>query len=137
MSIPTGKFQREPFGFKVLSFHWWAGVLYLFTEATVTAVVSVCTIALTISYSLSIFAVIIFGMSNIPPRTFSLGRLRPVINWVGLVNILLCDYGVFPLSWLAIPYFYHNELGCCGIWGDAAGCNWLLVHQREARLLAD
>lgn len=61
------------------------GVLYFFTEAAIQAVVSVCTIALTISYALPIFAMVVFGKSDIPAGKFSLGRLRPVINWVGLI----------------------------------------------------
>lgn len=61
------------------------GVLYFFTDLAVQAVVSVSTIALTISYALPIFAVVVFGMSDIPLGTFSLGRLRPFINWVGLI----------------------------------------------------
>jgi choline transport protein len=61
------------------------GLLYFFTDAAVEAVVSVSTIALTISYALPIFAVVIFGMSDIPLHSFSLGRFRPIINWVGLI----------------------------------------------------
>lgn len=89
------------------------GVLYLFTEATVTAVVSVCTIALTISYSLLIFAVIIFGMSDIPPRTFSLGRLRPVINWVGLIYCCVTTvFFLFPGS-PSLTFTTMNLGRCC------------------------
>ncbi|KAJ5456096.1 uncharacterized protein N7458_003679 [Penicillium daleae] len=61
------------------------GLLYFFTDAAVEAVVSVSTIALTISYALPIFAIVIFGMSDIPLHSFSLGRFRPIINWVGLI----------------------------------------------------
>lgn len=67
-------------------------VLYFFTDAAVEAVVSVSTIALTISYAMPIFAVIIFGMSDIPLESFSLGRLRPIINWVGLIYCFLVPW---------------------------------------------
>ncbi|KFY78228.1 hypothetical protein V499_02544 [Pseudogymnoascus sp. VKM F-103] len=60
------------------------GVLYFFTEVVIQAVVSVCTIALTISYGIPILALVMFGMGDIPPGDFTLGRLRPVANWVGL-----------------------------------------------------
>ena len=61
------------------------GVLYFFTEVVIQAVVSVCTIALTISYGIPILALVVFGMGDIPPGDFTLGRLRPVTNWVGLI----------------------------------------------------
>lgn len=61
------------------------GVLYFFTEAAIQAVVSVSTIALTISYGIPIFALVTFGKSDLPRGEFSLGRLSPVIYWVGLI----------------------------------------------------
>lgn len=101
------------------------GVLYFFTEAAVTAVVSVCTIALTISYALPIFAVIIFGMSDIPLGIFSLGRLRPVINWVGLIYCCVTTvFFLFPgspsptvttMNW-AIAVFGAMLLVAIGFW---------------------
>jgi amino acid transporter len=75
------------------------GVLYFFTEAAVEAVVSVSTIALTISYALPIFAVVIFGLSDVPKGTFCLGTLRPIINWVGLVYCCITTvFFLFPGS---------------------------------------
>lgn len=61
------------------------GVLYFFTEVVIQAVVSVCTIALTISYGIPILALVMFGMGDITPGDFTLGRLRPIANWVGLI----------------------------------------------------
>lgn len=101
------------------------GVLYFFTEAAVEAVVSVSTIALTISYALPIFAVVAFGMSDIPLGTFSLGRLRPVINWVGLIYCCVTTvFFFFPgspsprvitMNW-AIAVFGAMLLVAIGFW---------------------
>lgn len=60
------------------------GILYFFTETAVEAVVSVSTVALTVSYGFPMLAVLVFGKSDLPPGRFSLGRWSPVANWVGL-----------------------------------------------------
>lgn len=60
------------------------GVLYLFTNTAVDAVVSVTTVALTVSYGFPMLAVLVFGKADLPPGRFSLGRWSSVVNYVGL-----------------------------------------------------
>lgn len=63
------------------------GVLYLFANTVLDAILSVSTIALTISYGAPILALLLVGRDKLPPGgEFRLGRrLGPVINWISVV----------------------------------------------------
>jgi len=63
------------------------GVLYTFASTVLEAILSVSTIALTISYGLPILALTIAGRDKLPPGgMFKLGpRFGPVANYVSLV----------------------------------------------------
>jgi choline transport protein len=61
------------------------GVLYLFANTVLEAILSVSTIALTISYGMPILALLIVGRDKLPPGEFRLGRLGPVINWISVI----------------------------------------------------
>ncbi|WPH04748.1 Hypothetical protein R9X50_00764300 [Acrodontium crateriforme] len=61
------------------------GVLYLFANTVLQAVLSVSTIALTVSYILPIVALLVAGRDKLPSRRFHLGRWAPLINWIGIV----------------------------------------------------
>lgn len=62
------------------------GVLYLFANTVLEAILSTATIALTISYALPILAVMIVGRNKLPAGGFRLnGWLGPVLNWTSIV----------------------------------------------------
>lgn len=62
------------------------GILYLFSSTVLQAILSVSTIALTISYALPILTLQIIGRDNLPPGgKFGLGRWGTVINWISIV----------------------------------------------------
>lgn len=63
------------------------GVLYTFSNTVLDAILGVATIALTVSYGMPIFALILAGRDALPPGgEFSLGRrFGPIINWVSVV----------------------------------------------------
>jgi choline transport protein len=62
------------------------GVLYLFANTVLQAILSVSTIALTISYGMPIVALLIAGRDKLPPGgTFHLGRMGPVANWISVI----------------------------------------------------
>ncbi|EQK97532.1 hypothetical protein G6O67_004138 [Ophiocordyceps sinensis] len=61
------------------------GLLYLFANTVLQAILSVSTIALTMSYAMPILVVLVVGRDKMPPREFNLGRLGPPINAVSLV----------------------------------------------------
>ncbi|KAF4335501.1 choline transporter [Fusarium beomiforme] len=61
------------------------GVLYTFASTVLEAVLSVSTIALTVSYGMPILTLLLVGRDKLPPGEFSLGRFGSVINWVSVV----------------------------------------------------
>ncbi|KAF2160658.1 hypothetical protein M409DRAFT_28800 [Zasmidium cellare ATCC 36951] len=62
------------------------GILYLFANTVLQAILSVSTIALTVSYGMPIVTLLIAGRDKLPRGgQFQLGRLGPVINWVSVV----------------------------------------------------
>jgi choline transport protein len=75
------------------------GVLYLFSETVLTAVISVSTIALNVSYAIPIAVVLVVGRDALPRRDFSLGKLGPVANWVSIIySIITSIFFFFPGS---------------------------------------
>ncbi|KAF7556569.1 hypothetical protein G7Z17_g1304 [Cylindrodendrum hubeiense] len=61
------------------------GVLYTFASTVLEAILSVSTIALTMSYGMPIMVLLIAGRDKLPPGEFTLGRFGPVCNWVSVV----------------------------------------------------
>jgi choline transport protein len=61
------------------------GVLYTFASTVLEAILSVSTIALTISYAMPIFALLFAGRENLPSGPFRLGRVGPIVNWIAVI----------------------------------------------------
>ncbi|KAJ5612913.1 amino acid permease family protein [Penicillium lagena] len=61
------------------------GVLYMFSTTVLQAILSVSTIALTISYTIPILTLVIVGRDKLPPASIRLGRWGLLINWVSLI----------------------------------------------------
>ncbi|KIH89697.1 amino acid permease family protein [Sporothrix brasiliensis 5110] len=76
------------------------GVLYTFSDTVLSAILSVSTIALTISYAMPILALLWAGRGKLPPHgQFHLGRLGPVCNWVSIVYCAITTvFFLFPGS---------------------------------------
>ena len=75
------------------------GVLYLFANTVLTAILSVSTIALTISYVLPIVALMVVGRDKLPPGKFRLGRWGYACNWISIVYCsITTDFFFFPGS---------------------------------------
>jgi amino acid transporter len=65
------------------------GVLYLFADTVLSAILSVSTIALTISYALPIIVLLIVGRDQLPEtRSFNLGKYGTACN---IVSIIYCS----------------------------------------------
>jgi amino acid transporter len=65
------------------------GVLYLFADTVLSAILSVSTIALTISYALPIVVLLIVGRDQLPEtRSFNLGKWGTACN---IVSIIYCS----------------------------------------------
>lgn len=65
------------------------GILYLFASTVLQAILSVSTIALTISYALPITALLVAGRDKLPPGQFRLGRLGCTMNWVSVIYCVI------------------------------------------------
>lgn len=61
------------------------GILYLFANTVLSAILSVSTIALTVSYGMPILALLVVGRDKLPPGEFRLGKLGPVVNWISVI----------------------------------------------------
>ncbi|KAJ4258905.1 hypothetical protein NW762_007992 [Fusarium torreyae] len=61
------------------------GILYTFASTVLEAILSVSTIALTVSYGMPILTLLLVGRDKLPPGEFSLGRFGAVINWISVV----------------------------------------------------
>ncbi|KAL3474284.1 amino acid/polyamine transporter I [Aspergillus californicus] len=66
------------------------GILYLFASTVLEAILSVSTIALTISYGIPIAALLFTGRDKLPPGgQFSLGRWGTPVNWISVVYCIV------------------------------------------------
>ncbi len=65
------------------------GILYLFASTVLEAILSVSTIALTISYGIPISTLLVVGRDKLPPGHFSLGRWGPLINWISIIYCII------------------------------------------------
>lgn len=61
------------------------GILYLFSNTVLQAILSVSTIALTVSYGMPIMTLLIVGRDKLPPGKFALGRWGYLINWISVI----------------------------------------------------
>ncbi|KAL3419445.1 choline transport protein [Phlyctema vagabunda] len=61
------------------------GILYLFSTTVLEAILSVSTIALTISYAMPIITLLVVGRDKLPPGPFVLGRWGPLLNYVSVI----------------------------------------------------
>ncbi|RDW69249.1 hypothetical protein BP6252_08269 [Coleophoma cylindrospora] len=61
------------------------GILYLFATTVLEAILSVSTIALTISYAMPIVTLVVVGRDKLPPSQFNLGRWGPMLNYVSII----------------------------------------------------
>ncbi|KAI6398178.1 hypothetical protein MCOR23_005856 [Pyricularia oryzae] len=76
------------------------GILYTFANTVLQAIVSVTTIALTISYAIPIVVLLGVGRDKLPPGgEFPLGRFGPVINVISLIYCCVTTvFFFFPAS---------------------------------------
>ncbi|KAF4122236.1 Amino acid transporter [Geosmithia morbida] len=74
------------------------GVLYTFADTVLEAILSVSTIALTVSYAMPIIVLLVVGRDKLPPGSeFSLGRLGPLINWISIAYCVITTiFFLFP-----------------------------------------
>jgi amino acid transporter len=76
------------------------GLLYLFSSTTLDAILSVSTIALTISYAIPIAVLMVVGRDKLPSGgEFGLGRFGPALNIVSIIyTVITTVFFFFPGS---------------------------------------
>ncbi|KAK8016801.1 amino acid permease family protein [Apiospora rasikravindrae] len=75
------------------------GVLYIFANTVLEAILSVSTIALTISYAMPIMTLLCVGRDKLPSGPFRLGRVGPAANWISIVYCCITTvFFFFPSS---------------------------------------
>ncbi|KAM0343018.1 hypothetical protein ACHAPU_008919 [Fusarium lateritium] len=76
------------------------GLLYLFSSTTLSAILSVSTIALTISYAIPIAVLMVVGRDKLPSGgEFGLGRFGPALNIISIIyTVITTVFFFFPGS---------------------------------------
>ncbi|KAK6829464.1 amino acid permease family protein [Apiospora arundinis] len=75
------------------------GVLYMFANTVLDAILSVSTIALTISYAMPILLLLFKGRDTLPPGPFRLGRFGAACNWISVIYCAITTiFFFFPTS---------------------------------------
>ncbi|KAJ6107999.1 hypothetical protein N7523_009322 [Penicillium sp. IBT 18751x] len=103
------------------------GILFLFAQTVLNAILSVSTIALTISYGLPIITVIMVGRDKLPlGGEFHLGRIGTPANWVSVIYCVITTVFFFFPSYpnpsggdmnYAIAVFGVMLVIALGFWG--------------------
>lgn len=116
------------------------GVLYTFANTVLEAILSVSTIALTVSYGMPIFVLLISGRDQLPPGEFSLGRLGPVINWISVIYCAVTTvFFFFPAEPSPAPADMNYAIAVFGIMMIIALSFWFIkgrhtyLHTSEAK----
>lgn len=65
------------------------GVLYTFANTVLDAILSVSTIASTISCGIPTATLLVVGRDQLPPGEFSLGRFGPILNWISVIYCII------------------------------------------------
>lgn len=121
------------------------GLLYLFSATALQAILSVCTIALTISYAMPIVALMLAGREKLPPGgTLKLGRWGPVVNWISLVYCVVSTvFFFFPttpnptideMNW-AIAVFGIMLIVSIGFWFLQGQRTYMQTHDLPENIL--
>ncbi|KAF4594423.1 amino acid permease family protein [Ophiocordyceps camponoti-floridani] len=109
------------------------GLLYLFANTVLQAVLSVSTIALTLSYAMPIAALVIFGREALPPGDFRLGpRFGPLANAVSLAYCAVTTvFFFFPSSPSPAPGDMNYAIAVFGLMVVVALGFWLFEGRKS------
>ena len=121
------------------------GVLYTFSNTVLDAILSVSTIALTVSYAIPILTLLMVGRDKLPPGgEYSLGRLGPAVNWISVVYCVITTvFFLFPAEPSPAPADMNYAIAVFGImlivsvgfWFLKGHKTYLRVGEAQARLI--
>ncbi|CAI7637009.1 unnamed protein product [Penicillium viridicatum] len=107
------------------------GILYLFANTVLEAILSVSTIALTVSYAMPILALLITGREKLPPGPFKLGRIGPWLNWVSIVYCIITTiFFLFPGGPNPAPSDMNFAIAVFGVMLVIAVAFWFIQGNR-------
>lgn len=108
------------------------GILYLFSNTVLEAILSVSTIALTVSYAMPILALLVVGRDKLPSGgTFKLGRWGPWLNWVSIVYCVITTiFFLFPGSPNPAPSDMNYAIAVFGVMLIIALAFWFIQGSR-------
>ncbi|KAK1245846.1 hypothetical protein MKX07_004915 [Trichoderma sp. CBMAI-0711] len=103
------------------------GVLYLFANTVLEAILSVSTIALTVSYAMPIIVLLIVGRDKLPPGEFRLGRLGTPLNVVSIIYCAITTvFFLFPGAPNPAPSDMNYAIAVFGVMLVAAVAFWFV-----------
>ncbi|EGR48447.1 amino acid transporter-like protein [Trichoderma reesei QM6a] len=103
------------------------GVLYLFANTVLEAILSVSTIALTVSYAMPIIVLLLVGRDKLPPGEFRLGRLGTPLNVVSIVYCAITTvFFLFPGAPSPAPSDMNYAIAVFGVMLVAAVAFWFV-----------
>lgn len=108
------------------------GVLYLFANTVLQAILSVSTIALTISYAMPIVALLVVGREKLPVGgSFKMGRFGAFCNWVSVIYCIITTiFFLFPEVPNPAPADMNWAIAVFGVMLVIAVGFWFLQGQR-------
>ncbi|KAI1843855.1 hypothetical protein JX265_003751 [Neoarthrinium moseri] len=106
------------------------GVLYLFADTVLEAILSVSTIALTISYAMPIISLLYVGRDKLSSGPFKLGRVGPAANWVAVVYCSITTvFFFFPGAPAPAPSDMNYAIAVFGVMLTVSTVFWFLKGQ--------
>lgn len=108
------------------------GVLYLFASEVPQAILSVSTIALTVSHGISIDCLLASSRDKLPPGgTFSLDRFGPICNWISVIYCAVTTvFFFFPANPDPTFQYMNWAIAVFGVMLVVASTFWLVTGEK-------
>lgn len=103
------------------------GLLYLFSDTVLQAILSVSTIALNISYAIPIVTLLLTGRDQMPPSLYDLGRWGPALNWISIIYCIITTiFFLFPSTPSPTPSNMNYAIAVLGVMLIASVTFWFI-----------
>lgn len=107
------------------------GILYLFSSTVLQAILSVSTVALTISYAIPIGSLLVIGRDHLPPGPFRLGRWGATMNWISIIYCSITTvFFLFPGTPSPSPTNMNYAIAVLGIMLVISVAFWFIQGKR-------
>ncbi|KAM0513250.1 hypothetical protein ACHAPE_008099 [Trichoderma viride] len=103
------------------------GILYLFANTVLEAILSVSTIALTVSYGMPIVVLLLVGRDKLPPGEFKLGKFGMPLNIISVIYCVITTvFFLFPGDPNPAPADMNYAIAVFGVMLVAAIGFWFI-----------